>query len=259
MKQLFSLMLFAAMTVGIASAQTDVKADFSSACSTGQVLYYKIVDYSEVNVCYHFDNPEVLGGYIVVPRTVKYEGQNYVVTGIADDAFANCIRIQGVELPTTMFYIGARSFSHCTALRVIQMPKTLTSIGERAFEGDTALIDVVMPNSVVEMGAFAFKDCSNVRHFVISHGLTEIPEGCFQNCSSVTDYFIPANVAVLGCDAFQGYEHLKSVTFFGNMPPMPQCEGELPVGREIPIYVTRQGFDAYKASYVWGQHTIKAM
>lgn len=259
MKKLISLFMLSLMAVGISSAQTDIKADFSMACSSGQVLYYKIVDYGEVNVCYHFDNPEMLGGFIVIPRAVKHEGQNYVVTGIADDAFANCIRIQGVELPTTMFYIGNRSFMQCTDLRVIQMPKTLVAIGERAFEGDTSLIDVVMPNAVVEMGAFAFKNCTNVRHFVISHGLTEIPEGCFQNCRSVTDYFIPANVITLGCDAFEGYEHLRSVTFFGNVPPMPQCEGELPVGREIPIYVTRQGFDAYKASYIWGQHIINAM
>lgn len=254
------LLLSAMLLVATLSfAQTDDKPDFSSVCSSGQVLYYKIVDFGEVNVWFQEDYPMMLGGYIVIPRVVRFNDQNYVVTGVDDGAFANCIRIQGVEFPTTMFFIGDSAFYHCTDLRVVQMSKTITSLGVSVFEGCTSLIDVVMPNSVVEMGAFAFKDCVNVRHFVISHGLTEIPEGAFQNCPLVTDYFIPANVVKFGCDAFAGYEKLKSVTFFGPIPPMPECADQLSFGREVPIYVTRQAFDAYKASYVWGQYTIKAM
>jgi len=240
-----------------AFAQTEQKADFSAVCSTGQVLHYKIIDYGEVNVWYNNQNPELLGGYIKVPRTVKYNDQNYVVTGIADEAFAHCIRIQGVELPTTMFFIGERAFYRCTDLRVILMPKTLTYIGSSAFEGCSSLIDVVMPNSLSEMGEYVFKDCVNVRHFVISHALPAIPEGTFMNCSSVTDYLIPASVATIGCHAFDGYEKLQSVTFFGPVPPEPECP--LAFGREIPIYVTGQNFPAYKASYIWGQYAIQSM
>lgn len=257
MKKIISLFLFAAMASAAIYAQTDTQPDFSAVCSSGQVIYYKVVDYGEVNVWYNSDYPEVLGGFVVIPRSVKHDGQNYVVTGIADEAFANCIRIQGMELPTTMFFIGERAFYRCTDLRFIFMPKTLTYIGASAFEGCTALLDVVMPNSVTEMGPFTFKDCSNVRHFVISHGLEEIPEGAFQNCSSVTDYLIPASVTVLGCHAFDGYEKLKSVTFFGPVPPTPDCEPAF--GREIPITVMGKHFAAYKASYIWGQYTIQEM
>ena len=257
MKKLFSFVLFAALAVGTLFAQTDMKPDFSAVCSSGQVIYYKVVDYGEVNVWYNNDYPEVLGGFVVIPRTVKHDGQNYMVTGIADEAFANCIRIQGMELPTTLFFIGERAFYRCTDLRFIFMPKTLTYIGSSAFEDCTALLDVVMPNSVTEMGAYAFKDCSNVRHFVISHGLEEIPEGAFQNCSSVTDYLIPASVTTIGCHAFDGYRSLKSVTFFGPVPPEPDCEPAF--GREIPITVMSKHFSAYKASYIWGQYSIQAM
>jgi hypothetical protein len=116
-----------------------------------------------------------------------------------------------------------------------------------------------MPNSVWQLGAYAFKDCVNVRHFVISHGLTEIPEGCFENCSSVTDYLIPANITTLGCGAFAGYAKLNSVIFLGTVPPLPACASEPAFGREIPIYVIKQNFPAYKASYIWGQYTILEM
>ncbi|MBR5352864.1 MAG: leucine-rich repeat domain-containing protein [Bacteroidales bacterium] len=256
MKKVINIILLVLLT-SPAFAQADQKADFSAVCSTGQVLHYKIIDYGEVNVWYNNQNPELLGGYIKVPRTVKYNDQNYVVTGVADEAFANCIRIQGVELPTTMFFVGERAFYRCTDLRVILMPKTLTYIGSSAFEGCTSLIDVVMPNSVNEMGTYVFKDCDNVRHFVISHGLTEIPEGTFMNCKSATDFLIPASVISIGCHAFDGYEQLKSVTFFGPVPPEPECVPAF--GREIPIYVINQYFPAYKASYIWGQYAIQSM
>lgn len=259
MKKIFIFFSLALMGLASAFAQPQIEPDFSSVCSTGQVLYYRIVDYGEVSVCPYFQYPEMLGGFIKVPRTVKHEGQNYVVTSIADSAFANCIRIQGVELPNTMFVIGDYAFDSCTDLRIIEMPKTLTTIGEYAFQDCVSLVDVVMPHSVVELGAFAFLNCKNVRHFVISHALTEIPEGCFFNCSSVTNYLIPASVSTIGCYAFGGYKALKDVTFFGAVPPMPVCDTELTFGRDIPVYVTRKAFDAYKSSYIWGQYPLKEM
>lgn len=253
------LFLIAIMGLTAAYVQSQEEPDFSSVCPTGQVLHYKIVDYGEVCVWPYFQYPEMLGGHIQVPRTVKHDGQTYVVTAIGDSAFANCIRIQGVELPTTLFAVGDHAFDSCTDLRIIEMPKTLTSIGEYAFQDCVSLVDVVMPHSVVELGAFAFLNCSNVRHFVISHGLTEIPEGCFFNCAAVTSYLIPANVTTIGCYAFSGYKALRDVTFLGTVPPMPVCDTELTFGRDIPVYCTKAAFDAYKKSYIWGQYKIHAM
>ena len=115
----------------------------------------------------------------------------------------------------------------------------------------------MIPDGVTSLVTYVFKDCDNVRHFVISHGLTEIPEGTFMNCKAATDFLIPASVITIGCHAFDGYEQLKSVTFFGPVPPEPECAPAF--GREIPIYVINQYFPAYKASYIWGQYAIQSM
>ena len=77
------------------------------------------------------------------------------------------------------------------------------------------------------------------------------------NCKAATDFLIPASVITIGCHAFDGYEQLKSVTFFGPIPPEPECAPAF--GREIPIYVINQYFPAYKASYIWGQYAIQSM
>ena len=71
MKKITTLFLFVAIAATTLFAQTDTEADFSSVCTSGQVLYYKVVDYGEVNVWYNNDYPEVLGGFVVIPRSVK--------------------------------------------------------------------------------------------------------------------------------------------------------------------------------------------
>lgn len=246
------------MLGGMLMAQTTdfTEPDFSSVCPSGQTLYYSIQDGAEVYVTFGPNSAELLGGHIQVPRTVKHDGRTYMVTGVADGAFADCIRIQGIILPTSVYMVGEKSFYRCTDLRVLVLPKSLTSIGAQAFEGCTSLLDVVMPHSVVELGDYAFKDCSHVRQFVISNSLDSIPEGAFMNCSEVTDYIIPASIKTIGCRAFDGYKALKSIMFLGG--PAKQLCGE-PVGREVKIYVTKQSFDTFKSSYQWGQYQIQVL
>lgn len=258
MKKILSLLMAVLMGSMVFAQSTDFyEPDFSSVCPSGQTLYYSIQDGAEVYITLGPNAAELLGGYIQVPRSVKYEGHTYMVTGVADGAFANCIRIQGITLPTSVYMVGEKSFYRCTDLRVLELPKSLTSIGDQAFEGCSSLVDVVMPHSVVELGAYAFKDCEHVRQFVISNSLDSIPEGAFMNCAEVTDYIIPASIKAIGCRAFDGYKSLKSIMFLGARPPMPACEE--PVGREVKMIVSKQGFDAFKASYQWGQYTIQVL
>ena len=257
MRKIIPILIALVAFMGSVAAQSSEKPDFKASCPSGQVLYYKIVDDGEVHLWFNNEAPELLGGHITVPRTVKYQGHKYVVSGVGDGAFANCIRIQGIELPTTVLSIGSKGFYRCTALRVVQLPKSLTTIGSQAFEGCTSLIDVVIPNSVVELGEEVFKDCSSIRHFVLSRALTEIPDGAFQGCSSVTDYIIPEQVTRFGCHAFDGHEKLVYMTFLGSVPPEPAC-GE-PFSREVTLYVASRLFDAYKASTEWGQYPIKVL
>ena len=256
MKKLLILSALFLFALGL-RAQTDTKADFSSVASSGQVLYYKVVGDGEVTLWYHNEYPEMLGGHVVVPRFVRHQGRNYVVTAVADNAFANCIRMQAMELPNTLYTIGDKAFYRCADLRTITMPESLESIGAQAFEGCGELLDVVMPDAVTSVGACAFKDCVKVRHFVISHQLEAIPEGCFQNCAAVTDFIIPASVKTLGKGCFDGCVRNSSVLFFGFEPPVPELEPAFPV--DVPITVFRKAFDAYKASYIWGQYQIRQM
>lgn len=230
---------------------------FSATTPSGHLLFYSVVDEGQVNIVFQSEYPELLGGDIEVPRSVKHDGGNYIVTGIADGAFANCIRIKSVNLPTTLYTIGDRAFFRCTDLRIIRLPKTLTSIGSRAFEGCTALLDVVLPNSVTELGDHAFAHCSGIRHFVLSHGLTALSDGVFEDCTALTDILIPEQVSFIACSAFEGYKALSVIVLLNTTPPTPGCEQ--PFGREITVRIPAKAFDAYKASTEWGQYNLQTL
>ena len=247
-----ALFLLSAVTLSAQGGST-----FSALTPSGHLLYYTIVDDGQVDIVFHAEYPELLGGSLDVPRSVKHNGTNYIVTGIADGTFANCIRISSVTLPTTLYSIGARAFFRCTALSVVRLPKTLTTIGEHAFDGCTALLDVVLPNAVADLGAYAFAGCSNVRHFVLSHSLTAIADGLFQGCTALTDILIPEHVSTIACNAFDGYKSLKVILLLNTTPPVPGCE--TPFGREIVVRVPACAFDAYKASTDWGQYNLQKL
>lgn len=258
MKKILPLIVLALLATAL-PAQT-----FISTTPSGHVLSYSVVDEGQVNIVFHAEYPELLGGDIDVPRSVKNNGVNYIVTGIADGAFANCIRIKSITLPTTLYTIGDRAFLRCTDLRIIRLPKTLTTIGAHAFEGCTSLVDVVLPNAVAEIGEYVFAGCANVRHFVLSHSLTAIPNGAFENCKALTDILIPEQVSTIACNAFKGYKNLSVVVFLNTTPPTPTCNNAgpdygQPFGPEVTLRVSDRAFDAYKASTAWGQYTLQSL
>lgn len=82
------------------------------------------------------------------------------VTGINDNAFADCASLTRIVIPNGVTSIGYGAFSGCAALTHIAMPDSITSIGQRAFDGCTSLVSVTMPNSVTDIGDYVFANCS---------------------------------------------------------------------------------------------------
>ncbi|MDL2241920.1 Ig-like domain-containing protein, partial [Bacteroidales bacterium OttesenSCG-928-L03] len=64
-----------------------------------------------------------------IKRVVVSEG----ITGIGNQAFADCFFLEHVTLPESLVSIGASSFSWCQELASITIPEKVTSIGKNAF------------------------------------------------------------------------------------------------------------------------------
>lgn len=78
---------------------------------------------------------QYIGGSVVIPATVNYNGQTFKVEEINSLAFRLCSKITSVHIPEGVKRVGNFAFVGCTALEEVDLPSTLTSLGSGAFIG----------------------------------------------------------------------------------------------------------------------------
>ena len=162
MKQRILLLVLACLACNSAWAY-----DFSAIATTGQTLYYNIIDSNNVEVTN--ESGYIGGGYttyptgdLVIPDSVVYSGTVYFVTAIGDDAFWNCKDLTSVIMPDRVTAIGTWAFADCKNMSYIHISAGVTTIGENVFSSCSALISVTIPDSVTSIGYCAFEGCSGL-------------------------------------------------------------------------------------------------
>ena len=150
MKNLYhTLMLFMAQIVSLAS----YAHDFSE-----NGIFYNYVDNNRktIEVTHRtVDNGLYLySGEITIPEKVTHLGKTYTVVGIGERAFAGCISLQSVKLPTSVTKINPQMFALCISLQSITIPKGVEYIGEEAFYDCWNLQTIFVPSSLEYIGLF---------------------------------------------------------------------------------------------------------
>ena len=74
-------------------------------------------------------------------------GKGYAIfsgnlTAVADNAFADCTTLTGIDLPDGITTIGSNAFNGCTGLATMTLPSTVTLFKENAFAGLENITDV---------------------------------------------------------------------------------------------------------------------
>lgn len=82
-------------------------------------------------------------GAVTIPITVEYNGTNYVVKEIGDDAFSGCTSLSSVSVPYGIERIGNFAFYGCTLLNNVSIPSSVTFIGGSAFNKCNMLTSLV--------------------------------------------------------------------------------------------------------------------
>ena len=203
--------------------------------------------------CFFSNSPSYpnLEGEVAIPASVKYEGTNYSVTTIGEDAFSFCTGLTSVAIPNSVTTIGERAFNGCTGLTSVAIPNSVTTIGRSAFSGCTGLTSVAIPNSVTTIGEHAFSGCTGLTSIVVKNGnpkydsrnncnaiietetntliagcknttipdsVTTIGEGAFNGCTGLTSVAIPNSVTEIGEWAFNGCTGLTSIVVKNGNP-----------------------------------------
>ena len=90
-------------------------------------------------------NEEMENYYIgdkVIADTVTFEGNNYVVKIIEDNAFSDCYELTSITIPNSVETIGEQAFKGCTGLTSVTIGSGVTAIGAKAFNYCNALVTV---------------------------------------------------------------------------------------------------------------------
>ena len=258
-KGVFALILALCLGMGTAYA-----ADFSATCSTGQTLYYNIIDVSQHYVELTFPGENDWApwegytkptGNITLPSSVTYNGVNYTVIAIGDYAFYECSGLTGtLTIPSSVTTIGDNTFCECTGFTgSLIIPNSVTTIGFQAFATCSGFNgSLSIPNSVTTIGRGAFGWCPNFTgSLTIPNSVTVIEGSAFYLDSGFTGTLtIPNSVTSIGESAFSscGFTGLilgNSLTTIGEHA-FHTCQG-FTGPLTIPNSVTTIGSHAFYA------------
>ena len=118
-------------------------AMYASAAFKVGNLYYQPDYQADDGTCWVCEHPNY-GGYdgltdITIPGRVTYNGKEYRVTSIGNDAFKNVTTLQRVRLGWGVEEISPYAFAGCTGLKYVYLPSTLKNIYNYAFQGCSSM------------------------------------------------------------------------------------------------------------------------
>ena len=244
MKQIFTLIM--ALAIGLASAL----AEETNVCIGG--IYYLLDSENHTAKVYYDDTtygqtdrkyPDLKD--LVIPSKVTSDGQEYVVTEIADytfyysnlwtvsfpetlttignNAFTWSQNLESVKLPEAVTTIGKGAFASCGRLTSVTLPTTLTEIGDYAFSYCTWLPSISLPETITALGKYAFEGCKKLTEVDFPTNLATIGNGAFSKCTGLTSVSLPETVVEVCDSTFTGCTALASIALPNNLTAIGEC------------------------------------
>ena len=239
--------------------------DFSAVCSTGQTLYFNIVDANNHNVALTCPGTNSWSGFtkpvgdVVLSESVQYDGVTYTMTSIGNYAFYYCTDLTSIDIPNSVTSIETYAFGFCSGLTSIVIPNSVISIGNYSFHGCNGLNSVYIPYFVTSIGSNPFTSCNGLDQIIVDTGNSEYDsrESCNAIIKSSTNELvsgckntaIPNTVTSIGSNAFYSCTGLTSITIPNSMTTIGSyafysCTGLTSI--VIPSSVTSIGINPFE-------------
>ena len=176
MKKLLFIVIF------LVTCFTAAAYDFSAVCSSGQLLYYTILNNKEVLLTSPSSSYQPSGD-LVVPESVEFEGNNYSVVSVGNSAFYCRQGLTSVLLPNSIRRIEARAFQGCSALTSLIIGAAVDTIQWDAFKNCTSLQSIWCNTPAVP---FMERIPSFYQSGIFDNVPTDIP--VYVNCLAMNQY-----------------------------------------------------------------------
>ena len=177
--------------------------DFSAVAPSGQTLYYNIVN-GEAQVTHEIDDEPYYtvapAGDLSIPSMVNYNGNNYSVTSIGENAFYLCLDLTSVEIPNSVTTIESYAFWACE-MSSITIGNSVNYIGGHALYGCYNLTSMNFTGTLADWCRITFVDDQSnplsycfhliinnveITSLVIPDSITEIKPFAFHSCRGLT-------------------------------------------------------------------------
>ncbi len=170
-------------------------------------IYYDIVKDKAVVVS---GGSVMYSGDVVIPETVEFGGQHYVVDSIGEWAFNACSGLMSVKLPEKLRAIGRLAFVDCYGLTSISFPASLRVIGDGAFQNCDGLTSLSFPEGMTQIGDGAFQRCGRLETLFFPSTMKSIDWGVF--CESHENEY----GGECTCDSIRRIEVMDIATWFNS-------------------------------------------
>ena len=192
-----------------------------------------------------------VGGSLVIPSTVTYNGAEYRVTAIGESAFEGA-DMTSVEIPDTVRSIGDYAFFGCAGLTSVVLPSSLERIGDDAFrQTSLASADFKAAGSLKTIGDYAFfgLDIATVE---LPDSVTTLGEEAFGENDAVQEFTLPASLSgykasFAGCDSLTAFVKGSNTHFSVTAGVLLDSSGKVlhqyPAGKEGDRYTIGSGVD----------------
>lgn len=113
----------------------------------GSPIYCSVLSKHTVAVCAPFSAyASPYRGQVTIPEQVRYRRHNYRVVTIAAEAFAGCVNLTSVTIPSSVNTIEYGAFRGCMALQQMVVPASVGRVEEGAFARCDAMRSVRFDN-----------------------------------------------------------------------------------------------------------------
>lgn len=167
------------------------------------------------------------GGDVNIPEKIN----GLPVTIIGDGAFAGCVKLTGVTIPSSVTTINFNAFTSCEGLTIVKIPPSVTKLAANPFSSCSGLMSISVDGANPAYSSSADGVVFNTDKtilvsypggkaggYTIPDGVTDISQSAFRYCVRLTDVTIPASVKTIGLYAFRNCQNLTSIHFKGDPP-----------------------------------------
>ena len=207
-KKLFSLLLFLSIFAALSVSAASFRAEgFNWEITSDSTI--RLAKESPYQFYYDIEDD------LVIPEFVNYNGNDYSVTAIGDNALA-LTKITAIQIPNSVKYIGRFAFFGCTKLESLTL--NCDTIDDVAFDACTGLKTLTICGGVKKIGMNSFENCINLSEVNFESGdeLLKISSNLF-DYSPIKSIYLDRDLSV----SIDNDSLIETITFGSHVTKIP--------------------------------------